>query len=266
MTKKLIINSDDYGRTPDVSRGIRYCHLNGIVTSTTCMMNIPTTAADIAVALKETPKLGLGVHLVLTADAPILPPEKVKTLVDAQGNFLKQGKLIERINAVDPAEAKAEWHAQITAFVKAAGKKPTHLDSHHHSSYFSPALFRAMLELAQEFDCGIRLPVAVGESDVRGYPAGLTQSMLAEFKPRSTTAFFDDFYDEGATRDGLIALLNRMGEGSYEIMCHPGYTDGLAAITSYAAQRETELAVLTDPEVRAAIESRGINLISFAEL
>ena len=44
MPKRLIINSDDYGRTPDISRGIREAHLHGVVTSTTCMMNIPTTA------------------------------------------------------------------------------------------------------------------------------------------------------------------------------------------------------------------------------
>ena len=72
--KRLIINSDDYGRTPEISRGIREAHLRGVVTSTTCMMNIPTTAADIADALKETPELGMGVHLVLTMGSPISAP------------------------------------------------------------------------------------------------------------------------------------------------------------------------------------------------
>ncbi|HEX5941948.1 MAG TPA: ChbG/HpnK family deacetylase, partial [Anaerolineales bacterium] len=59
--KRLIVNSDDYGRTPEISRGIREAHLQGVVTSTTCMMNITTTAEDIALALRETPALGLGV-------------------------------------------------------------------------------------------------------------------------------------------------------------------------------------------------------------
>ena len=73
--KRLIINADDYGRSPDISRGIRQAHLHGVVTSTTCMMNIPTTAADIAVAVRETPQLGLGVHLVLTMGRPVSAPE-----------------------------------------------------------------------------------------------------------------------------------------------------------------------------------------------
>ena len=156
--KRLIVNSDDYGRTPDISRGIREAHLRGVVTSTTCMMNIPTTAADIAIALKETPKLGMGVHLVLTMGKPILPREAVSSLTDENGNFFKYTPLIEHLPSLNIDEVKAEWHSQIEAFVKAAGRKPTHLDSHHHSSYFAPGLFQAMLELAKEYDCAIRFP------------------------------------------------------------------------------------------------------------
>ena len=87
--KRLIINSDDYGRTPEISRGIREAHLRGVVTSTTCMMNIPTTAEDIAVALKETPSLGMGVHLVLTMGRPISAPEAVPSITDENGQFLQ---------------------------------------------------------------------------------------------------------------------------------------------------------------------------------
>ncbi len=274
MPKRLIINSDDYGRTPEVSRGIRESHLKGVVTSTTCMMNIPTTAADIAVAMREAPKLGLGVHLVLTADAPILPREKVKSITDEKGNFLKLTTLISRIPQVDSKEVKEEWHAQIDAFVKAAGRKPTHLDSHHHSSYFSPALLRAMLELAKEYDCALRLPIVHGSDEMAGLPAELigpireyAPKLLNEFNPRRPTAFFASFYDELATREELHRIFDEIDEGDFEIMCHPGYTDPiLLAASSYAKQRETELEVLTDPAIKASIDSHKIELITFAEL
>ena len=36
---KLIVNADDYGLTPRVSSGIRKANLEGIVTSTTVLMN-----------------------------------------------------------------------------------------------------------------------------------------------------------------------------------------------------------------------------------
>jgi hypothetical protein len=41
MDLRLIVNADDYGRTPGVSQGIRKAHLEGIVTSTTALMNTP---------------------------------------------------------------------------------------------------------------------------------------------------------------------------------------------------------------------------------
>jgi predicted glycoside hydrolase/deacetylase ChbG (UPF0249 family) len=50
-------------------------------------------------------------------------------------------------------------------------------------------------------------------------------------------------------------------------MCHPGHVDQhLRDITTYADQRRTELEILTDASVRAAIRARKIYLISFAEL
>ena len=93
--KKLIINSDDYGRSHEISEGIRLAHRHGVVTSTTCMMNIPTTADDVRLAVKETPTLGLGVHLVLTMGKPILKHEAVKSVTDANGDFFKYTPFIE---------------------------------------------------------------------------------------------------------------------------------------------------------------------------
>ena len=77
MTKRLIVNADDFGRTHQVSDGILSAHCDGIVTSTTVMMSMPGAARDLTRALAEAPKLGLGVHLVFTAGRPLLPPEWV---------------------------------------------------------------------------------------------------------------------------------------------------------------------------------------------
>src|SRR5512133_2836973 len=130
--KRLIINSDDYGRSSDISRGIREAHLQGVVTSTTCMMNIHTTADDIKIALQETPKLGLGVHLVLTTGRPLSAPESIPSLVDENGSFFKLRPLLDRLPNLNVEEVKKEWRAQIERFLQVAGRVPTHLDSHHH--------------------------------------------------------------------------------------------------------------------------------------
>jgi predicted glycoside hydrolase/deacetylase ChbG (UPF0249 family) len=266
MMKRLIVNADDYGRTPEISRGIRDAHLRGVVTSTTCMMNIPTTAADIAEALQETPELGMGVHLVLTMGRPISRPEMVPSLVDEQGNFFKYDPLLQHLPQLDMEEVGREWCAQVEAFIQAAGRRPTHLDSHHHSSYFSPDLFRLMLELAREYDCPIRFPFTEVSRELEETAKRMPE-LVQEFQPRKPDAFFVDFYDEGATTETLLQILAGVGEGTSELMCHPGYVDEAFTRESiYNRQRARELQILTDPAVREAIRAHGIELISFAEL
>jgi predicted glycoside hydrolase/deacetylase ChbG (UPF0249 family) len=266
--KRLIINSDDYGRTPDISRGIRDAHLHGVVTSTTCMMNIPTTAADIAMALKETPKLGMGVHLVLTMGLPIRPRAATSSITDENGNFFKYTPFVEHLSSLNVEEVKAEWRSQVEAFIKAAGRKPTHLDSHHHSSFFSPILFQAMLELAKEYDCPIRFPFTEPVTNTELIETSKHASHLIEkFNLRRPDAFVVDFYDEGATHEALLKIISNLPDGTSEIMCHAGYVDDVFANESvYNYQRERELKILTDPRIREAIQTNNIELITFAGL
>ena len=265
--KRLIINSDDYGRTPEISRGIREAHLRGVVTSTTCMMNIPTTADDIAIALKETPALGLGVHLVLTMGSPISAAESVSSITDDNGHFLKYVPLVEHLPNLNMDEVKKEWHAQIEAFIRAAGRKPTHLDSHHHSSFFAPELFRRMLELASEYDCAIRFPFTGEISRELEETSKHVPDLIQEFDPPRPDRFVVDFYDQRATHEELLNIVNNLPDGTTEIMCHPGYTSETFAKESvYNAQRDRELEILTDSTIKEAIQANGIQLITFASL
>jgi hypothetical protein len=276
MSPRLIVNADDYGRSAGVSRGIRDAHLRGIVSSTTAMMNMPGVVGDLNLALEETPRLGLGVHLVLTAGRPLLPPDQIPSLVTGQGAFLPLDGLIEGREGLNPAEVQAEWRAQIEKFIQVTGRRPTHLDSHHHSSYFMPSWFRAMLELARDYDCAIRRPLALdAKPDEVGMPpelVALVQShapdLLAAFKPRCPDQFFVTFYDDRATQNEIERLITELPEsGIYEIMCHPGYSDpALIAASSYARQRDVEVAILTSPQTLNAVRQRGIQLISFADL
>ena len=272
---RLIINSDDYCRTSPISRGVREAHRQGVVSSTTCMMNFPNAAEDIELALKETPELGLGVHLVLTSGPPLSAPEAVPTLVTAENRFPGLSEFLSHLDQVNPEEVKAEWRLQIEKFVRVSGRPPTHLDSHHHSSYYTKDFFRAMLELAQEFGCAIRQVTAQDSGFLRGLPKMVGETILAyapllirEFNISTTDAFYASFYDEQATKEDIIGILERLPkDGLYELMCHPGYSDAaLEASSIYNRQRERELAVLTDKEVKDAIRQLDIELVTFAVL
>jgi len=272
--KKLILNADDYGRAASVSAGIRMAHREGIVTSTTAMMNMPGIEAELQTALAECPQLGLGVHLVLTAESPLLPPDQIPSIVSLSDGraFPKLAAFIQNADRLNTSEAKAEWRAQIEKFVNIAGRAPTHLDSHHHTSYLTPPLFGAMLELAREVGCAIRLPIAEGaelDEVVSGLPPldFLRPMLLAATDVPRPDCFETRFYDEGATLAMLHNIIDSLPDGVTEIMCHPGLPDEhLAAVSSYNRQRAAELAALTDPGLRDHLRSAGIELISYSAL
>jgi len=267
MTKRLIINSDDYGRSLEISAGIRAAHQYGVVTSTTCMMNLPTTADDVKRAREETPGLGLGVHLVLTMGQPMSKPEAVRSVTNAQGKFFGYNGFIENLPNLKVDEVKAEWRLQTEAFIHAAGTKPDHLDSHHHSSYFTAELFRAMLELAKEYDCPIRDPFTGDISGELEKTRPFAPALIEEFKPRKPDVFLSDFYDQQATQDVLNGMLLNLREGVSELMCHVGYVpDAFMKESVYNKPRQRELGILLNPATRQMIERLGIELINFSNL
>jgi predicted glycoside hydrolase/deacetylase ChbG (UPF0249 family) len=237
------------------------------------MMNFPNAEDDIKLALAETPNLGLGVHLVLTAGNPLSPPGEIPSIITAENSFCKLDNFINRLNEIDPQQVKSEWRRQIEKFVSLTGRNPTHLDSHHHSSFYTEPLFRVMLELATEYDCAIRQVTSQDEGLVRGLPGELVPALkeygprlLAEFGIDTTDKFYASFYDDWATKAELLGILGRLPEdGSSEIMCHPGYSDAaLEASSIYNRQREAELKVLTDDEIKSAVQAIDGSLTTFA--
>jgi hypothetical protein len=261
--KKLIINADDLGLTPGVTRGIIDAHLKGIVTSTSALMNSSHIAESLASVCKDAPELGVGVHLVLTWGKPLLPADEVPSLVDIKGQFHKIHQLSAGSNIFNFDEVRAEWQAQIEAFI-AAGRIPDHLDSHHHSSYSSLELFLVMLELAQEYNLPIRFP----SKPEGNFPAiePLVQ-VLGQSTVLCPQSCITAFYGDGVSMANLAEIISKTPEGVSELMCHPGYADSqLLEGSSYTTPRELELRILTSKDIKAAIEENGVLLARFSDL
>jgi hypothetical protein len=279
MVKRLIVNADDYGHTPGISEGIRQGHLFGIVTSTTAMLNRPLAPADLTVAARNCPNLGIGVHLVLTSGKPLLAAERVSTLADGQGNFLNLPALVKHLEHLNLDQVWAEWNAQVEKFIRHFGRKPDHLDSHHHCSYFTPALFERMVRLAEQLHCGIRKPFGGNSVEAANYlPRELVDTAMQNYAafasqplPPTTDTFISDFYDEGATLEHLLTILETIAADpaheTFELMCHPAKMDHeLRGISDYNDKRIHELAILQDPAVHEKIAALQIRMITFAEL
>ncbi len=85
-SKKLIINADDLGLNDLITDAIIYSHKNGIVTSSTIMVNMPGFKYAVK-KIKEVPKLGVGIHFNLTEGYPIADKSKLSLLLDSSGAF-----------------------------------------------------------------------------------------------------------------------------------------------------------------------------------
>jgi predicted glycoside hydrolase/deacetylase ChbG (UPF0249 family) len=261
VKKQLIVNADDYGRSPSVSAGIRQAHQYGIVTSTTVMTNFPGAAEAIQVAVDECPSLGIGVHLCLTSGRPILSPEHIPSLVGPDGNFVPQYPPPDFFEKLDPTEAKHEFRAQIEAAIL-AGATLSHLDSHHHSIYRHPALLSVAAELADEHQLGMRMPLPPESFDDSEQVMRMESVQALTATVHHPDNFITTFYDDSATLEQLLSILDELPPGLSELMCHPGYT-GPALDSVYNVQREREIEILCHPAVKEKIAELEIELVNF---
>jgi chitin disaccharide deacetylase len=253
---RLIVNADDFGYTPGVTSGILRAHREGIVTATTLMANAPDSEGAARVA-RYTPRLDVGVHVVFTYGRPLLPADRVPSLVGEDGRFPRVGVLM-RTAQPKAEEALLEARAQYAKARELIGREPTHLDTHHWVHDLRP-LEDAMLALAKE--TGAALRAHDGRQRARFRDEGV----------RCTDRFVRDFQHAGKIGvDSLVMLLEHLDEqesGTVELMCHPGEPDEpLLTGSTYAAERGVELRTLIDPAVREALERMRIELADYSTL
>lgn len=265
--KRLIVNADDFGFTPDVNRGIVAAHREGILTACTLMAN--GDAFDDAVRLaRETPSLDVGCHLVLISGRSLLPP--FAPLPRSTPEFLR-ALAARRIGIYE------ELAAQVRKIL-AAGIAPTHLDTHKHT-HLAPPVLDAVARIAEEFGIRwVRRPFDIPLTSARGGGAlkWATSGSLQVLRGRfhrvldrhacRTTDHFAGFQLTGHFRAPELAQLIRdLPEGLTEFMCHPGYCgDALRqARTRLKESRERELEALVAPEVRAALQEAKVELVDY---
>ncbi len=289
--KRLIVNADDFGLTAGVTQGILDAHREGIVTSTTLMAN--GGAFEFAVAAsRQSPSLGVGVHLNLSEGPPVSPSFFIPTLVDHRGRLhLTPGRLLKGIltRRVNLAEVEIELGAQI-ARVVGSGISPTHLDGHKHV-HVLPGVADIVIRLALKFSipsvrCPLEAPPRLMEtlnrrrtdraSLLKQYLVGRGVSAFAwRFKQKLAKAglgYPTHFY--GLSQTGFLDLrrirgvVSRLPRGTSELMCHPGYADATLAKTGtrLLVERVIEKCALCSPFLRSFLEVSGIRLVNYQAL
>ncbi|HXU63566.1 MAG TPA: ChbG/HpnK family deacetylase [Polyangia bacterium] len=276
---RLVVNADDFGLSPAISRGILRAHRDGIVTSTSLLGNVADLDGARAL-LAEAPGLGVGVHLALTGGAPVSPADRVPSLLAPDGRFHARGQ--DFITAwmrgrVSPDEVQRELDAQV-ARIREAGVPIDHLDTHRHLG-FLPVVGRAVEEVARRHGiAGIRSAVerptlAWVTEPRRGLEAGLLTG-LAWLTRRQLGARRHGPQSWGYVESGrldeirILEILGRLAPGPHELICHPGEDDADVELVEETGRydRTGELTSLTSDKVRRALGQRAVTLCRWGDL
>lgn len=286
--RRLIINADDFGLTPGVNRAIAEAHQNGVVTSATLMANSGAYAEAVQSA-KATPRLSIGCHVVLVDGEPMLPCERVPTLLADSVRFPNGFGVIARRalrKKIDSAEIEAEVIAQIHR-IQESGMTVSHVDSHKHV-HMLPQIGAAIIRAARA--CGVRSirnpfvpvkPLAAAHllrrphlwtrytetKILRSYHRRFRQ-LVSDANMLTPDGSFGVVSTGALDLDLFRAIVGSIPDGTWEFVCHPGYVDNaLGTIrTRLRESREKELLVLTSDDARRALADNGIELISYTDL
>ncbi|MBI3758027.1 MAG: ChbG/HpnK family deacetylase [Deltaproteobacteria bacterium] len=226
MTKHLVINADDFGYAQGVNRGVIAAHECGVVLSASLMVDMPLAREAAAFAAAH-PGLGVGLHFAVT---------------DTKG---------PKVDLLDVVAIERALYRQYRLCCDLLGHAPTHIDSHHHI-HMRKELFPLFVAWAAAHHLPLRSHGAVT------YNGG----------------FYGQWYDEDwqpHPAPELIHLKNLekifrdLPEGATELACHPAYLSP-DLDSSYASEREIELATLLNPRVLSLARELGITLVNFATL
>jgi len=285
--RRLIVNADDFGLTRGVNRAIVEARTHGIVTSATLMAN--SVAFDEAVQFaKADTGWSIGCHVVLLDGQPLCEASRVCSLIETKnGHAFRDGVAGFAVRAltgrIDSEQVEAETTEQIRK-LQSNGLAVSHVDTHKHTHMF-PAALEGILRAARTRGItAIRNPFEVVAANFARAQRGLWKRYAQVKTLRGLAGGFRRAVAKAGLRtpDGTLGIVatghlnanlfqniaDHMPEGTWEFVCHPGYSDAdLDGIrTRLRRQREEELVLLTSAEARQALESRGIELISYKQL
>lgn len=258
--KGLIINGDDLAMGEFANSGIFSAWDAGAITSISLFTVTMAEGidgqpvqgdpyAEAIEGIRMRPGIDVGCHLTLSSTdgfmiRPVLPPEQIPTLVDKNG-YLKQSYINFLFASRD--EIKAESRAQINKAL-ASGVKLSHLDCHVGWGHITGPMKDLYTELGDEY----RLPLrwVLGTDDEQRL---INHRVLVpkKFVGLSDTSIKSVTAEAFAKRKQfMLRTLMNLPDGITEVLCHPGTDAPVGQVW-----RMVDYMVLTDPEVKAKIQS-----------
>jgi predicted glycoside hydrolase/deacetylase ChbG (UPF0249 family) len=284
----LIINADGYGFTAGITRAINECVDFGTVRSLSVNVNFPHVN-HVRDLVRRHPEVSVGCHVNPIVGRPVLPAEKVPTLVNENGEFFYKSFMKRYFRGqIRLAELRGEMAAQLQKTRDLAGEAFSHADFHM-GLHRLPGLYALFLDVVEESKLGrIRTHKYRVGLESR-FPRLRHYAYLFETFTRIPKYFYNLWLRRKALRRGFampdlwvgiahmtppnitmenyLSMLRNMPDGVNEFVAHPGYVDDeLMRWSSYHRSRELELAVLLSPQLRAAFESTGVKIAGYRDI
>ena len=244
---QLIVQGDDFGMCHAVNTGTVRAFTDGVLTQASTMVPCPWfwEAADLAKATG----LPLGIHSTLTCEWDGLRWAPITGGASLRGDDGTCVRTVPLAREIDPDEATDELVAQTERFL-AAGLELTYYDVHMGLSQLP-----AYDAVSSRYGVPFLYP---------GVPASLKFDSIKTLSDRPAET----------KKDWMLGYLERRHPGTHLLVTHCATDDPeLAAmvfpdspVEPWAREyRISDLAVLTDPDVREAVDRLGIELVSVAE-
>lgn len=249
----LIVNADDFGFSPEINRGIIQSFTNGIVTDTSLLIRSPYAKEAMQQAIEVGLPVGIHVDLVTDfvesnnmAEKPFLGPNgTLRTELSSREN---EKEIRNLYSCEELVSFREEIRNQIEDFMQLTGHKPSHLD-YHFGLHYLPDVMTIYVVAAKEYG----IPVRWGEQYAGKNPY-----------QQSPNKFCDSFRGTpGVSVDDFMEMIKEPWDGVLEVCCHPGYRTPFGLQDSYNEEREYELSVLCDPQLKAALSNKQIQLVNY---
>ena len=281
---KVIFHADDFGLTRAVNAGIVEAHARGLLRSASLMPSAEA-AEDAASLARSVPDLDVGLHVTLVEERPLLPAERVPSLVTGGRFWPSHATVFARYAAGrwSADEAAAETAAQWERLA-ALGIRSSHCDGHQHL-HLLPQLFPRVVQLARRH--GVRFvrtwlggPAGAGSAlrratrvAVNGVAALAWRRVPPADRDAMRRFVTIGFLEAGGrlTASRLLAVLDDLrarGVGLVEVMLHPGHRDAETErkYGHWGYRWDSDRELLLDPALPEALARRGIEPTSFRAL
>ena len=148
VSKKFILNADDFGMSKAFNRAVLDGYHNGFLTSASLCANGKAFNAAVNEIIPECPNLGIGVHLNIIEGRSLT---KAPMLTNKRGKFNKGffSILMKSNDATFLNQVEFEFRTQIETVMNYT--KVDHIDSHVHT-HALPNILKIAAKLAKEYN------------------------------------------------------------------------------------------------------------------